>query len=255
MTYTRLRATGLSRAGILHDVEFSARRGEITTIIGPNGAGKSTLLTHLAGLVRPERGQVLLDDTPLPSLGARERARAMSLVPQDTTAGAEMRVHQLVETGRHPHIGRFDRASGEDRRRIADALALTGTEHLATRTVASLSGGERQRVHIARALAQDAPFMLLDEPTSALDLKHQAGIEELMRSARDGGRAVVAVVHDLSLAARVSDTVTLLAQGKVAASGPPDSTITEEVIGAAYDVPVRIHRDPFTHTPIVTVLT
>ncbi|SDR71916.1 ABC transporter ATP-binding protein [Corynebacterium timonense] len=250
-----LQTVGLCRDGILHDVNFAARRGEITTIIGPNGAGKSTLLAYLAGIARPTVGDVLLDGSPLAALSSRERARAISLVAQDTTVGADMRVEQLVETGRHPHIGRFDTATDDDRLRIAHALTLTATGHLAGRTVSSLSGGERQRVHIARALAQNAPYMLLDEPTSALDLKHQADVEKLLRSARSEGRAVVAVVHDLGLAARMSDTVTLLARGQVLAAGSVEETITEELIAQAYDVPVRIHTDPFTHSPVVTVVT
>ena len=128
----------------------------------------------------------------------------------------------------------------------------TDTTHLAGRLVGTLSGGERQRVHIARALAQDTPVLLLDEPVSALDLRHQVAVADLLRGRAAEGRTVVTVVHDLTLAARLSDRVAVLVDGTLRAQGTTAETLTEEIISAAYGVRARLHTNPFTRTPVIT---
>lgn len=210
--------------------------GRLTAFVGPNGAGKTTLLRVLAGLWEPTEGSVTLDGWDLRSFHPRERARHIALVPQNTHMGFAFTVWDVVMMGRHPHRGRFQQESDEDRRRVSAALARTDTLHLTDRLVTELSGGERQRVTIARSLATEADVLLLDEPTANLDVAHALQILELLRELAAGGQTVALAIHDLNAAARCAAEVVLVHEGRIMASGPPHDVLTDTALRSVFSV-------------------
>lgn len=241
-----LTTTGLSvrlqGREVVRALSFTARQGTVTGLIGPNGAGKSTLLRALAGLVS-HKGRVELDGRPLPAPGSRARARLLGYLPQGHTLHWPLTVRRTVELGRLPHLGRFAGAGAADRAAVARVLSETATDAFADRSMISLSGGERARVMLARVLVADTPVILADEPAAALDPAHQLRILSLLRAmAVERGRAVVVVLHDLSLAARFCDDLVLLADGGVAASGPASAVLVPEVLAPVYGVAFAVGR-------------
>lgn len=244
---TALRAVDLGvtvkGAVLLDGVNLSVDQGEWLSIIGPNGAGKSTLLRALAGK-HPSRGSVTVLDDATADLSARERARRISWVPQTPVIPPGMTVLDYVLLGRTPHLHPLagfrssDIASVES---IIDELDLTP---FTRRTVETLSGGERQRAVIARALAQEAPVLLLDEPTTALDLGHQQDVLRLLDRLRlDGDRTIITTMHDLTLAGQFADRLVLLAGGSIVSEGSAQTVLTEANISKHYRADVEIsHR-------------
>ena len=195
--------------------------GALAGILGPNGSGKTTLLRLLSGTRRPTSGRVLLGDRPLDQLSRREAARQIAVVPQETELAFEYRAIEIVLMGRHPHLGVFTVEGPDDVRIAEDALAATGTSHLADRMFHELSGGEKQRVVIAAALAQSANLLLLDEPTASLDLGYQLEISSLLqRLNQDHGVTMAISTHDLNLAASICRELILMRDGRVLAAGP-----------------------------------
>jgi iron complex transport system ATP-binding protein len=210
------------------------------TLIGPNGAGKSTLLRAIAGLV-PYEGSIVLDDAEVGALGRRELAQRLAFVPQAPLLPPEMRVGEYVLLGRTPHIGAFGYESQRDFDVADEALARLDLQPLATRPLRTLSGGERQRVVLARALAQDAPLLVLDEPTAALDVGRQQQVLELVSELRERGElTVISAMHDLTLAGQYADRLLLLSHGSLVAEGPPAEIATEALISAHYGAEVRV---------------
>lgn len=246
----RLGSIRLRRGGtdILHDVTLDIGFGRVVALVGPNGAGKSSLLGVMAGDVRPSSGEVLLDGRPLADLRPPELARMRSVLLQENRVAFAFTAHEVVEMGRAPWLGAHH---GSDAAAIAEAMAAADVGHLAERTFASLSGGEKARTSLARVLAQDTPVVLLDEPTAALDLRHQEDVLRLARRLAAAGRAVVVVLHDLSLAAAYADDVAMVAAGRLAAFGSPADVLTAERIESVYATPVRILADPDTGRPVV----
>ncbi|MEV0379614.1 ABC transporter ATP-binding protein [Nonomuraea sp. NPDC050643] len=243
-----IRATGLSvRLGdrdVLDGVDLEVRRGEWLAIIGPNGAGKSTLLKAVMGLVA-HRGEVSLDSRPAGALKPRARARLVAYAPQAPALPPDMSVFDYALLGRTPYIPYLGRESGHDRAVTESVLERLDLTALATRPVGELSGGERQRVVLARALAQEAPVLLLDEPTTALDLGHQQQVLELVdRLRRADGLTVVTTLHDLTVAGLYADALLLLAEGRVAAAGTPAQVLTESLVGRHFDAHVKIEPGP-----------
>lgn len=234
----------LGEREVLDGVDLEARPGEWVAVIGPNGAGKSTLLKAVMGLVA-HRGEVVLGARPAQSLKPRERARLVAYAPQTPALPPDMTVFDYALLGRTPYIPYLGRESRHDRtvtESVLDRLDLTS---LAMRRVGELSGGERQRVVLARALAQEAPVLLLDEPTTALDLGHQQQVLELVdRLRRADGLTVVTTLHDLTIAGLYADALLLLADGRAAASGEPDQVLTEELVGRHFDAHVKIEPGP-----------
>jgi iron complex transport system ATP-binding protein len=229
------------------------RRGEFVGLIGPNGSGKTTLLRCLTGLLAPEGGAVLLEGREVGRWGPGELARRLGVVAQGGEAGFEFTVRQLVAMGRYPHRRRWQRETPADREAIAEALRLTNLLGLAERPVAALSGGERQRVALARALAQTPRALLLDEVTAHLDVGYQAEVLALLqRLQAERGLTIVAVLHDLNLAARGCQRLILLAGGRIIVTGPPAEVLTPTNLEAAYGVKVQVSpgRDGY---PLVTV--
>ncbi|MEU7891860.1 ABC transporter ATP-binding protein [Nonomuraea sp. NPDC049152] len=242
MIETRELSVVLGQREVLSEVSLTVRRGEWLAVIGPNGAGKSTLLRAIMGLV-PRAGSVLFDGAPLGK--ARERARRVAFAPQMPALPAGMTVFDYAMLGRTPYIPYLGRESRRDRdvtASVLDRLDLTG---LSGRRVENLSGGERQRAVLARALAQEAPVLLLDEPTTALDLGHQQQVLELVDQLRlADGLTVVTTLHDLSLAGQYADTLLLVAEGRAVAAGKPVQVLTEELVGRHFEAHVKIEPGP-----------
>jgi iron complex transport system ATP-binding protein len=196
---------------VLDGISLTVQRGTFLAVAGPNGAGKSTLVNLLAGLLRPQAGAVSIEAADIRSYSHRDLARKVAVVRQESIPPFGFSVAETVMMARTPHYGQWGFESQFDRTLVTEALDATDTAQFASRPLADLSGGERQRVLIARALAQDTPILLLDEPTSFLDLKHQVEIYDLLKSVqRDKGRTIIAITHDINLAAQYCDRALML---------------------------------------------
>jgi iron complex transport system ATP-binding protein len=225
-------------APALENVSFTARAGEFVGLLGPNGAGKSTLVRLIAGLLAPQRGEVLLAGLDPWTAPRRAVARACALVPQEPRIAWPFTVREAVMMGRAPRQGLLAVASRLDRGAVEGALQACDLVHLADRRLDALSGGERRRVFFARALAQEPRVLLLDEPTAFLDLGHQVAAMRMAQLAAQGGLCVVAVLHDLNLAAAACDRVVVLCAGRVVAEGAPAAVLTAERVREVWGVPV-----------------
>jgi iron complex transport system ATP-binding protein len=225
---------------VVREVTAQVECGEWVALIGPNGAGKTTLLRAIAGLL-PYEGLVSLFERPAADLERRERARLLAVVPQEPQTPPWLTVAEYALMGRTPHLGPLAREGAADRDAAARALDRLGLEPFAERALGTLSGGERQRVVVARALAQEAPIVLLDEPTAALDIGHQQQALELLDALRSAdGLTLVAAMHDLTLAAQYADRVLLLAEGRIVADGAPADVLTESALAEHYGASVRV---------------
>ncbi|MDP9381383.1 MAG: ABC transporter ATP-binding protein [Chloroflexota bacterium] len=225
--------------------------GRVTALVGPNGCGKSTLLRGLARLLKPRGGSAYLDGRSIWRMPTRELARQLGILPQAPVAPEGLTVRDLVAQGRYPYHGWLNRWSEADEEAVARALDITGMVDLAHRPVDALSGGQRQRAWIAMALAQETKVLLLDEPTTYLDMHHQLEVLHLLRRLnREEGRTVVLVVHNLNHAARYSDHVVALSDGKVVAAGTPQEVVTSEVLREVFGVEAHILSDPDTGVPL-----
>lgn len=233
---------------VLDKVTFTVEKGEFFGIIGPNGSGKTTLLKCLSGLLKPASGSVLLDKVDIKTLKERGMAKRVAVVPQTSFMEFPFTAHEVVLMGRNPHLSRFGMEGKKDFDVSKQAMERTHTWHLATRRVDRLSGGELQRVVIARALAQETEVMLLDEPTAHLDISHQLEILDFIKDLnRDYDTTVLAVFHDLNLAARYCKGVMMLSRGGVASMGTPEEVLTPENIRGAYQVEVWVKKHPLTN--------
>jgi iron complex transport system ATP-binding protein len=230
-----LTANDLTVAARLARVSAALRPGEVTAICGPNGAGKSTLLACLAGLIAPDAGEVVLEDTPLRSLRPDQRARAIGYLPQSPEIAWDVTVRTLAGLGRLP----WRSGTEENARAVAAALTALDLDPLAERPVRQLSGGERARALLARVLAGEPSWLLADEPLANLDLAHQLTLLAQFRAMAAAGRGVVLVLHDLALAMNHADRVVVLDGGSVTADGAPDEALAEEVIGRVWGVKAR----------------
>src|SRR5262245_3165404 len=242
VSYTYNRRTGVEAVNALRDVSVGIGRGSFTGLIGPNGCGKTTLLKVLAGVLTPDSGSVSLDGRALTSMSRRHVARRVAVVPQETHPAFEYTVLEMALMGRHPHLGPFQVEGPSDLAIAHEALAATGTSHLAERSFMSLSGGEKQRVVIASALTQSPEVLLLDEPTASLDLGYQLEIAALLRRL-NAERAVTMVMatHDLNLAASLCDSLVLMRGGRVLASGRTHEVLTSATVRQLYDVEADVH--------------
>ena len=229
------------RRPVLHDIHLSLAAGELVALIGPNGAGKSSLLRCVTGLVKPKRGDVVLDDEPLEHIDRAELARILAVVPGQTVVAFPMRVEELVALGRIPHEHPLLGPREADRLAVDAALTRVGISDLRGRDVRELSLGERQLVVLAMAVAQQARLLLLDEPTVHLDLRHQVAVMELLRDlARRDGVTVLAVLHDVALARQFFDRIVLLDEGTVIADGRPTDVLSASNVRAVYGIDPRL---------------
>ncbi|MBD7994549.1 ABC transporter ATP-binding protein [Arthrobacter sp. Sa2CUA1] len=229
--------------------------GSFTAIIGPNACGKSTLLRALSRLLKPASGQVFLQGRDIDSYPTREVARQLALLPQTSTAPDGITVADLVARGRFPHQSLLRQWSEADQQAVDAALAATGVQDLADRTVGELSGGQRQRVWLALVLAQDTPVLLLDEPTTFLDIAHQLEVLRLCRGLhRTGNYTLVTVLHELGMAFRFADHVIAMKDGRIVAQGTPAEIATPELMKEIYGIEALVIPDPATGGPLVVPL-
>jgi iron complex transport system ATP-binding protein len=225
------------RSFTLDHVSVTVEGGSLTGLLGPNGCGKTTLLNLLSGVLQPEHGHVSLNGASLAGRSRRDIARHLAVVPQETHPAFDYTVMEMVLMGRHPHLGVFELEGPHDLALAQDALAATGTEHLAGRAYMTLSGGEKQRVVIASALTQLPEVLLLDEPTASLDLGYQLEVAALLRRLNlERGVTMVLATHDLNLAASLCDRLILMRDGRVVAQGPTRDVLTAASIRRIYDV-------------------
>jgi len=250
---TTLSASGLAvvRSGrtILDGVSLNVAAGELLGVVGPNGAGKSTLLRVLAGDIQPDEGRAVLGGEDVATTSVQRLARLRSFVGPQSVSDVTFRVADVVAMGRHPT--RRDDPVEADANVVADAMARVDVAHLSDRVMRTLSSGEQQRVNLARAIAQQSPAILLDEPTSALDVAHQELVMTVLRDLADDGVAVVAVLHDLNLAAAHTDRVLLLDGGVAIACGPVRAVLTGPQLSATYAEPMEVIDHPFRNCPLV----
>ena len=242
----------LSGEQILRRVTFDVAEGEYLSIVGPNGAGKTTLLKCIDRLLVGGEGRIEVGGRPLASYRQKELARLIGYVPQADGRLFPFTVEQFVLMGRYPHLSPFSSIGREDRRAVAEALRVTGTEEFARRRLQTLSGGERQKVFIAAAMAQGASILLLDEPTTFLDYHHQDDIRVLLeRANRKSGVTVVAVTHDVNRAALESSRVVALRGGAVEFCGTPQEIMKPEVLARIYGTSFLLVDHPRTGLPII----
>ena len=251
MSGAEMRGVSVDIAGrrILDAVYLAVRSGELVALIGPNGAGKSTALGVLAGDTAPVEGTALIDGRDTRRLRAGELGRLRAVLLQQKGVSFSYPVRDVVAMGRMPWA--CTPHSADDEQIVADALERTGTSHLADRDVTTLSGGELARVSLARVLAQRCPIVLLDEPTDALDLGHQEQVLALAAGLARDGAAVLAVLHDLTLAASFADRIVLLSEGRVVAEGTPEEVLTPPLLSRVYAHPVDVVPHPRTGRPLV----
>jgi len=232
-------------ATILQDISLDVPAGEWVGLIGPNGAGKTTLLRAIAGLA-PYQGTIRLDENDVARLSPKQRARMVAIVPQRPVLPPPMTVFEYVLLGRTPYIRYFDTEQRHDIDVVGRALDRLDVSAFADRVLDSLSGGEQQRVVLARALAQEAPILLLDEGTSALDIGSQQQVLELVETLRlTDGFTVVSAMHDLTLAGQFAHSLALISHGRLIAEGEPADVLTEETILTHYGAAVRITHDDY----------
>ncbi len=229
---------------VFDHVSFTLQPGEVVGLVGPNGSGKSTLLRLLLGILSANQGRILLDGKPIRSHSRKAIARHIAFVPQDTALDVAFTARDIVAMGRNPYLGRFQPETPDDGAAIAWALAATSTRHLSARLVQELSGGERQRVMLARALAQQAPLLLLDEPTANLDVAHQLDMLSQVQSVVHDNRSALIALHDLTLAARFCDRILMLAGGRLVAQGKPEDVITEANLATYFHIRAKVRWEP-----------
>jgi iron complex transport system ATP-binding protein len=218
--------------------------GEWLCLIGPNGAGKSSVLRAAAGLV-PYTGSVAINQTEIPAASARWRAQHIAYVPQAPVIPTDMSVYEYVLLGRNPYINYFSSETSHDRDVIDRVLNRLDLVQFSARKLGTLSGGEVQRLVIARALAQEAPVLLLDEPTSALDIGHQQQALELVDSLRrEQGLTIISAMHDLTLAGLYADRLVLMHEGHRVAEGTAKQVLKSETLAEFYGVSARVHHEP-----------
>ena len=236
----------IDRTRVVDSVSLQVPDGAMVGLLGPNGCGKSTLLRAIYRARKPSGGRIMIDDEDLLGLPAREAARRVAVVSQDSTIEFDATVTEIVMVGRTPHQRGMARDTQSDRHAVLEALDRVGCADFADRSVHALSGGERQRVLIARALAQGCTHLVLDEPTNHLDVRYQIEVLEIVSGL---GVAVLAALHDLSLAGLFCDQVHLMTAGSILAGGDPGEVITRDNVRAAYGADVLVLPHPEHGTP------
>ena len=234
---------------VLSSLGLHVEQGQFAGIIGPNGSGKSTFLRTVYRVLKPDAGLITLDGDDVWKLSTRDAARRTAAVLQETPGDFEFSAEEMVFMGRTPHKGVLDRETAEDQRIVTDSLARVGMSAFADRSYSSLSGGEKQRVLVARALAQQARFMILDEPTNHLDIRYQLEILELVKGL---GVTTLAALHDLNLAAAYCDRIFAIDAGKVVASGSPEEVLTPQLLQRIFGVGANVQPNPLTGRPHLT---
>lgn len=241
----KIRLDGLSyyvgHKALLDGVTLDVPTGATLGLVGPNGSGKSTLLRCLTGLRKPSSGRVLYDDADIATWKTRDRALRLAFVEQMTHTDSELRVRDVIGLGRLIHRPRWEPETQEDNEIIDNAVALFELAEFRNRYWQGLSGGERQRVHLARAWVQKTASLALDEPTNHLDIRHQL---ELLNLLHRSDKTVVIALHDLNLAVRFCDLIAVLDRGRLAAMGPPETTLTSGLMRRIFGVSAHVIELP-----------
>lgn len=247
----------VGNTALLDRVSLEVHPGEVLAIVGANGAGKTTLTNILSGKKTPQTGDVMLDGSSIHSYAPSALARRRAVLPQFSNLSFAFTVFEVVLLGRTPH----QTSATVDAEICLEAMRVTGVIHLASREYPTLSGGEQQRVHLARALAQiwhpngdGDRYLFLDEPTASLDLAHQHHVLHIARDCAKLGLGIMAVLHDLNLAAEHADRIAIMRQGTIAALGSPDDVLTSENIEAAFDISVMVTQHPHAACPLVVAV-
>ena len=227
---------------ILDGISARFEPHKIHGIIGPNGSGKSTLLKNICRIWEPQSGSILINGKNYNEIPRKDLSTLVTLVPQNTTIGFPISVFDIVSMGRNPHLGRFEGLKNNDREIIERALQQTNIYALKDRNINELSGGEGQLAIIARALATEASLILLDEPTSELDVKHTLAIVKILYDFKEQGKTILVTIHDLNLAIKFCDTISILCQGKLFYSGTPEGAFAAENIKQVFGVNVREYK-------------
>lgn len=242
---------GVAGRTLLAPLSMTFEQGKVCALIGHNGSGKSTLLKMLGRHQTASAGQVLLNEKPLDQWEGKAFARQVAYLPQQLPAAEGMTVQELVAMGRYPWHGALGRFKRHDREKVDEAIELVGLKTFARRLVDSLSGGERQRAWLAMLVAQDSRCLLLDEPTSALDIAHQVEVLALIqRLSHQKGLTVIAVLHDINMAARYCDRLVALRGGEMIAEGTPRQMMHGEVLEKVYGIPMGILPHPGGGAPV-----
>jgi len=229
---------------ILNDVSVEFEPCKIHGIIGPNGAGKSTLLKNVCRIWEPRKGTVYVNNKDYKNIPRKELSTIITMVPQNATVSFPISVYDMVSMGRHPHLGRFQALTNNDKKTIERALKTTHVYDLKDRNINELSGGECQLAILARALATEASLILLDEPTSDLDIKHTLTIMELLGSLKQEGKTILINIHDLNIAGRYCDTISIINRGEIYFKGSPSEAFSQEKIRDVFGVGMtEITRD------------
>ena len=240
---------------VLRGLDLRVAEGEFVALLGPNGAGKTTLFNILSGILKPQSGSVQIFGQDIRGMKARDKAKQIGVVPQESTANFNYSNLEIVLMGRVVHTSRFGNESEEDIHQAVRAMERTKTEHLAERGFMEISGGEKQRVIIAQVLAQETSILLLDEPTSNLDINYQIEIMQLIQSIkRERNLTVVAIFHDMNLAAQFADRIVLIKEGEILYDNTPEKTFVPENIHKVYNAHVIVEKNPFTGKPLVLPL-
>jgi iron complex transport system ATP-binding protein len=229
---------------VLKGIYMEFYQGTFYGIIGPNGCGKSTLLKNLYGYLSPAEGSISIYDKDIHKLKARQRAKYIAYVPQETNTGFDFSVYDVIAMGRNPYHSGLQALTKEDHDIIMEAMEETSTLHLKDKSINELSGGEKQRTILARAFAQDSEIILMDEPVSMLDINHQVEIMDLAKSLADRKyKTIICVLHDLNLAAQYTHHIFLMKDGKLIEAGMQDEVLTEDILTDVYGVSVRVRED------------
>jgi len=238
---------------LLDDVTLKVEQGEFIAVVGPNGAGKSTLVRMIAGDIKATSGTITLMGKDLAERRPAELSRLRAVLPQQTVVQFPFTARDIVMMGRHPHQADAANSRSHDNEVVESVMLATDSHDLAHRIFPSLSAGEQARVALARILAQQTQVIVLDEPTAALDVYHQERAMRILRKEAAGGAAVIAVLHDLNLAAAYADRIALLAGGSLAALGTAREVLQEDLLSTTYRQPMRVVDHPYRPCPLVLV--
>ena len=244
-----------AKRNVLRSLSFSIEKGDFFIIIGPNGSGKTTLMKLMAGILRPQKGQIEILGLPNRNYTPKALARAVAFVPQRLPVDLPFTAGEAVLLGRAPYQGALGIERDRDLEIANQAMQFTEVDHLNRLSISQLSGGELQRVFIARAICQEPDIMLLDEPTASLDLAHQVKVMDLMEKLkREKGITVIMVSHDVNLAAMYGNQVLLLKEGEIASSGFPSDVLSFEKLEETYGCKLLVDESPLGEFPRVTLV-
>ena len=242
---------GYDKKIIIDDLDLSIEEGKVTSIIGPNGCGKSTLLKSIGRILKKEKGEVFLLDKNMDNMKSKEIAEKLAILSQNPTAPSELKVEELVSYGRYPHRSNVNKLSRKDKEKIELALKVTNTLDFRERELSDLSGGQRQRVWLAMALAQETDILLLDEPTTFLDMSHQLEVLNIVNNLNEKHKCtVVMVLHDINHAAKYSDFIIAMKDGKILYKDEPNSIMNKEVLKNIYNIDAELIRDKNYDVPL-----